>query len=44
MRRICVITGGSSGMGFEAAKILGNDYKIILASRNEEKSKEFNGI
>ena len=37
MRRICVITGGSSGMGFQAAKILGNDYQIILAARNEEK-------
>ncbi len=40
MRRICVITGGSSGMGLEAAKILGKEYHIIIAARNEEKLKK----
>lgn len=37
MRDLCVITGGSSGMGLEAAKLLGKTYNIIIAARNEEK-------
>ncbi len=37
MTNICVITGGGSGMGFEAARILGRDNKIILVGRTVEK-------
>ncbi len=40
MKDICIITGGSSGIGFESAKLLGKDYYIIIASRNEEKLKK----
>lgn len=37
MRKVCVITGGSSGIGFESAKLLGKYFYIIIAARNEEK-------
>ena len=37
MKKISVITGGGSGMGFEAAKILGKEYSIILAGRTVSK-------
>lgn len=37
MRKICVITGGGSGMGFAAAKIMGKNYYIIICGRNTEK-------
>lgn len=37
MRNICVITGGGSGMGLEAAKLIGKDQKIILAGRTVSK-------
>ena len=37
MSSICVITGGGSGMGFEAAKILGREHSIILAGRTVSK-------
>ncbi len=40
MRKVAIITGGSSGMGFEAAKIIGDDYLIVIASRSEEKLKK----
>ena len=33
MKQICVVTGGGSGMGLEAAKILGKDHQIILVGR-----------
>jgi NAD(P)-dependent dehydrogenase (short-subunit alcohol dehydrogenase family) len=36
-KRVCVITGGGSGIGFETAKILGRNYKIIIAGRSLEK-------
>lgn len=37
MKNICVITGGGSGMGLEAAKLIGKDQKIILAGRTVQK-------
>jgi NAD(P)-dependent dehydrogenase (short-subunit alcohol dehydrogenase family) len=38
-KRVCVITGGGSGIGLETAKILGRDYKIIIAGRSLDKLK-----
>ncbi|MBU3179193.1 SDR family oxidoreductase [Clostridium estertheticum] len=37
MKNVCVITGGGSGMGFEAAKLSGGDHYIIISGRNIEK-------
>ena len=37
MKNVCVITGGGSGMGLEAAKILGKEQKIILVGRTVSK-------
>ena len=37
MRQICVVTGGGSGMGLEAAKLLGKEQKIILVGRTAAK-------
>ncbi len=37
MENICVVTGGGSGMGLEAAKIIGKEQKIILVGRTVEK-------
>jgi len=37
MKNICVITGGGSGMGLAAAKILGKDFYIIIAGRSMDK-------
>ena len=37
MANICVITGGGSGMGLEAAKLVGKDRKVILVGRTASK-------
>jgi NAD(P)-dependent dehydrogenase (short-subunit alcohol dehydrogenase family) len=37
MKKICVITGGGSGMGLAAAKIMGEDHGIILVGRTVKK-------
>lgn len=37
MKDICVVTGGGSGMGLEAAKLMGKDHKIILMGRTVSK-------
>lgn len=37
MKNICVVTGGGSGMGLEAAKLMGKDHKIILMGRTVSK-------
>ena len=37
MANICVITGGGSGMGLEAAKFMPKDKIIVLAGRTESK-------
>lgn len=37
MEKVYVITGGSSGMGFATAKIVGNYGKVVLVGRNEKK-------
>lgn len=37
MTNIAVITGGGSGMGFDVAKILGKDQRIILVGRTVSK-------
>lgn len=36
-RKVCVITGGGSGMGLAAAKTMGKKYKIVIAGRTVEK-------
>ncbi|ORX76773.1 NAD(P)-binding protein [Anaeromyces robustus] len=36
---VCIITGGAGGMGFETAKLIGNNQKCILVGRNELKLK-----
>jgi short-subunit dehydrogenase len=35
--KICVITGGSSGMGLASAKIIGKNHYIIIAGRTVRK-------
>lgn len=37
MKKVCVITGGGSGMGFETARQMGKDYYIIICGRNGKK-------
>lgn len=37
MRNVCVITGGGSGMGLEAAKFMPKDKIIVLSGRTEKK-------
>lgn len=37
MKNVCVVTGGGSGMGFETARILGKEMKIILVGRTISK-------
>ena len=34
---VCVITGGGSGMGLEAAKFMSKDKIIVLAGRTQTK-------
>jgi NAD(P)-dependent dehydrogenase (short-subunit alcohol dehydrogenase family) len=34
MKKVCVITGGSSGMGFATAKLLGKKQIVIIAGRD----------
>lgn len=36
-KRVCVITGGGSGMGLATAKIIGKDHYIIIAGRTIKK-------
>lgn len=37
MKKVCVITGGGSGMGLATAKILGKDHYIIISGRTVSK-------
>src|SRR5258708_3499983 len=38
MKKVALITGGSSGLGFALAELLGKqDYSIIILARNQEK-------
>lgn len=37
MKKICVVTGGGSGMGLETAKIVGKNQKIIITGRTVSK-------
>ena len=37
MSKVCVITGGGSGMGLEAAKILGKERIVVISGRTEAK-------
>ncbi len=36
-KKICVITGGGSGMGLAAAREIGKTHKIVIAGRSAEK-------
>ena len=40
-KKLCVVTGASSGLGLEAAKVLAenDEYFVICAVRNPEKMK-----
>ncbi|XP_026749979.2 retinol dehydrogenase 13-like [Galleria mellonella] len=39
--KVVIVTGGSGGIGYEAAKVLaGHGARVIIASRNETKMKE----
>ncbi len=35
--KVCVVTGGGSGMGLEAAKIIGKEKVIVISGRTKEK-------
>jgi Dehydrogenases with different specificities (related to short-chain alcohol dehydrogenases) len=35
--KVCVITGGGSGIGLAAAKVMGKDARIVIVGRNEAK-------
>ncbi len=37
LQPICVITGGSSGIGLATAHAMGKDYQVIIVGRNEAK-------
>lgn len=37
MEKVCVITGGGSGMGFATAKMIGKDYVVVISGRNMAK-------
>ena len=37
MKKVCVITGGGSGMGLATAKVMGKDHALILVGRNKTK-------
>ncbi len=37
MKKICVITGGGSGMGLDTAKLVGKDQKVIITGRTVSK-------
>jgi NAD(P)-dependent dehydrogenase (short-subunit alcohol dehydrogenase family) len=39
MSNVCVITGGGSGMGLAAAKMIGKEYHIVISGRTVEKLK-----
>jgi len=36
-KKVCVITGAAGGLGFGAAKIMGEKYKLLLSDVNSEK-------
>ena len=38
--KVCVITGGGSGMGLETARLMGENYKLLLCGRSMDKLKE----
>lgn len=40
LNKVCVITGGGSGMGLAAAKIIGQDHKILIAGRTVDKLQD----
>lgn len=37
MQKVCVITGGGSGMGLETARLMGKDHYIIICGRTVNK-------
>ena len=40
MKQVCVITGGGSGMGLAAAKILGKENYIVIVGRTKQKLED----
>ncbi|MGN6712609.1 SDR family oxidoreductase [Anaerocolumna jejuensis] len=39
MKKVCVITGGGSGMGLETARLMGKDHYVIICGRSVNKLK-----
>ena len=37
MSKVCVVTGGGSGMGLAAAKLMQKDHIIVVSGRTESK-------
>ena len=37
MSKVCVVTGGGSGMGLAAAKLMPKDHIIVVSGRTESK-------
>lgn len=37
MKKVCVITGGGSGMGLATARLMGKDHFVIICGRNVKK-------
>jgi len=40
MKKVCVVTGGGSGIGLASAKIIGKDHRIIIAGRTVSKLED----
>ncbi|MGN1399106.1 MAG: SDR family NAD(P)-dependent oxidoreductase [Erysipelotrichaceae bacterium] len=40
MSKVCVVTGGGSGMGLEAAKVLGKERIVVISGRTEKKLQQ----
>ena len=41
-KKVCLITGASSGIGFAIAKALQEDYRLVVTARREDRLKQLN--